>query len=1607
DGFLVWLNLHVGDGAVIDTLNEEYAWLPVYFPAFDPPLDVQAGDRIVGTVWGGPQAHPTQPDYGVTGEVIRATGERVPFAYTSAYASVQYRANSFYDRLFATEPSLTPPAATTTGDVVGTLRRYAQEHLPEYMVPSAFVVLDALPLTPHGKLDRHALPAPELAKPETGSAFVAPRTLDEELLAGIWANVLHVQRVGIHDNVFDLGGHSLLATQVITRIRDTFGAELPLRALFETPTVAGMVPTILRARGAAPSQERPPLARVPRDRPLPLSFAQQRLWFLDQLQPESTAYNVSVALQLTGRIDIAALEQSLSAVVARHEVLRTNFITIGENPVQVIAPAQAIRVQQIDLAERRAAERAAAVRGQIAEEARQPFDLAQDSLFRVKLLRLADVEHVLLLTIHHAVADGWSMNILVQEVAALYQGFVAGEQITLPELPVQYADYSVWQRQWLDPEAPGAALEHQLSYWRQQLGGTLPVLALPTDYPRTAAPSSRGDRRTVLLSKELSTALTALSQREGATLFMTLLAAFQMLLGRYSGQDDIIVGSPIAGRNQPETQDLIGCFLNTLALRGDLSGNPSFAELLRRVREVCLGAYAHQDVPFEKLVEELGPDRDLSRNPIFEVVLNFGNTPRTRIELPDVSLSALEQPEIEAKYLITLYAAEWDGRLELDLVYQQALFSDERIENMLDQLTYLLEQIAADPAQPIQRYSLVTAAAQELLPDPSVALAEPDYELVADMFTAWVARQPDRAAIVCGEQAWSYAELATSARGITRALVEHGLERGDVVAVVGSRQFGLIASVLGVLASSGVLLIVDRGLPTQRQRQMIGEGKARYLLHIGERQPEDAWLEDLGELPILTIDGDTGYVRSDTRGTERDLARHVPQPSDAAYIFFTSGTTGVPKGILGNHKGLSHFLHWQRQTFAVEPHDRSAQLTSLSFDVVMRDMLLPLVSGAVLCLPEPGLTLAPHHILPWMERERITLLHTVPTLAQSWLADLPQGLTLTSLRWTFFAGEPLSDVLVRRWRETFGSQIANLYGPTETTLAKCCYQVGQEPQPSVQPVGWPLPQTQALVLTADNRLCGIGEPGEIVIRTPFRTNGYLNATEEQAQRFVKNPFRADERDLLYRTGDRGCYRLDGSLDILGRVDHQIKIRGVRVEPGEIEAVLRQHPAVMDAVVVARKDDRGDTRLVGYVVAEGDQRALLRTLRGIVRQHLPESMVPSAFVLLERLPLTPNGKVDRAALPAPATWSDAQQSYIAPRDSVELKLVQIWEEALKVEPIGVLDNFFDLGGHSLLAIQLMSQIERAFGQQISLTTLFQEPTIEQLAGLLRQDPASRQWSPLVPLQPRGSQPPLFIAHPAGGTVFCYMPLAHELGTDQPVYGLQIRGLEAGQELHQTIEAMAAEYVTAIKTAQPHGPYRLAGWSMGGLVAFEIAQQLQRQGAEVEFLGIIDTHAQSPWLLWSEHETSDRLDYDLVVRIAGPEHITLSREEFQAFSLEEQLSYALEAFQKLRLVPPDTRPDYLLRFMHMFDANGRATDRYQAQPYPHRITLFKAERNDRVPSKPDVDVVEPTMGWGRISAQPVEVHVVPGTHSTMITDPHVRTLAERLSECIASLASIAGS
>jgi amino acid adenylation domain-containing protein len=1045
----------------------------------------------------------------------------------------------------------------------------------------------------------------------------------------------------------------------------------------------------------------------------PVSFTQRRFWFMDQLEGASSAYNIPVVLHLRGPLQRAALAGALDAILKRHAVLRTRFAVEDGQPVQVVHPHASCELATDDLTRLPADQRACETTSRLEAAALRPFDLGRAPLVRARLLCLTETEHVLIVVMHHSIGDAWSVGILLRELSALYNGLAAGESPPLPPLTIQYAEYAKWQRVYLQ----GTTLRQQLNYWTTLLTGA-PVLEFPTDQPREAAVGREAGQEIVGVSKVLTASLRAIGRSERATLFMTLMAAVKILLARWTGQEDLVVGFPVAGRTRPEFEPLIGCFLNTLPLRTDLRGDPTFRDLLARVRDGALDAYDNQELPFELLVEELNPPRILTRHPVFDVLLNY--TPARRpVELDGLTVTRWTLPEPEAKYLLTLYATEENDALALSLVYQRDLLAGERMVAFAGQLSHLLAQIAAAPDARISAYSLITPSCRAVLPDPAAPLAEPHYDTVPVLLQEQAARTPHAVAVRQGSHIWTYDTVAHSARSIAGALRSRGLRPGDVVAVLGGRSFGLIGSFVGVLAAGGVLFPLDSTLPLARQRVLLREARTKYLLQIGSERTGDALFADFPAHARLVVDAAQGLP--DAEPVE-SMPTAPPSGDQAAYVFFTSGTSGVPKAVLGCHKGLSHFLAWQRDTFGIGPADRVAQLTALSFDAMLRDVFLPLTSGGSICLPDRADRVEPEYVLPWLARAGVTVLHTVPALAESWLAAAVGPAAVPSLRYVFFSGEPLMDTLVNRWRSLVSPHgvVVNLYGPTETTLVKCWYRVPAHPAAGIQPIGRPMPFTQALVVADRWRMCGIEEPGEIVLRTPFRTLGYLNAGEEQRHRFPPNPFTGDGRDLLYRTGDSGRYEPDGSLVITGRLDDQVKIRGCRVEPAEITAALRTCPGVRDGVVVAVDDEAGNRTLVGYVVGNGGGTPSSHDLRRFLMERLPDYMIPSMFVPLAALPLTATGKVDRRALPTPAPAASAPpETHVGPRTALEKVLARIWADVLGHDRIGMYDGFFELGGHSLMATRLVARIRSTLGVEIPLRAVFSRPTIAELADLISE------------------------------------------------------------------------------------------------------------------------------------------------------------------------------------------------------------------------------------------------------------------------------------------------
>ncbi|NUR62202.1 MAG: amino acid adenylation domain-containing protein, partial [Catenulispora sp.] len=1219
---------------------------------------------------------------------------------------------------------LVPADAEQGIAATGDLRSFLRETLPEYMVPAAFIEVPELPLTPNGKVDRAALPTPDGLRPESGDRFVAPRTPAESLLAAVWAEILGVDRVGIQDNFFDLGGHSLLATRVVSRIRAVFGVEIAVAALFDEPTVAGLA-AVIEAAGpsmalARASSMAPPITPAKRDgsAPLPLSFAQQRLWFLDQLEPGSVEYNTPMPIRLAGALDDAALRAALDAVLERHEVLRTRLVAGADGvPYQAIDPVAGFELPSVDLSVDPDPE--AAARDLIAADVLAPFDLAAGPLIRGTLLHLGPDDHILNLCMHHVVSDEWSAGILRHELAVLYDAFRRGEPSPLPPLAVQYADFAVWQRDWLS----GAVLDEQLGYWRECLTDA-PLLELPLDRPRPAIRTAAGGVVSYEVPDGIAERLRKLSRDCDATLFMTLLAAFTVLLSRYSGQDDIVVGTPVANRNRAETEDLIGFFVNTLVLRTDLSGDPTFTDLVDRVRDVALGAYAHQDLPFEHLVDALQPDRDRSRTPLFQVLFNYvqessGDTPGLGgLEVSDVG--GIEQDS--TLFDLTLGIADTETGLRGLFEFSTDLFDRSSVERMAGLWVELLAAVAAGPESELSRLPGTGSGELGLIDRWNQATAPlPELGSVHELIEAHAAERPDAVAVECDGTSLTYAELDLQANRLAHRLRALGIGAESVVGLCLNRGVDLIVTILAVWKAGGAYLPLDPEYPRERLAFMLADSRASVLVAHHAAAPEI--VGDQGLAAVWLDDPATRAAIESEPSTPPVVQVWTDQ---AASVIYTSGSTGRPKGVSVTHGSLiGTFTGWSNAHFESASRHRWLTLASVGFDVFTGDVIRALCSGGALVVGPVALQLDTPAWVRTLADTGVSALECAPRYVDELVAYLRDtGIRLDALRLLVVTTDVWRTASAFRARQTLGSgvRLLSAYGVTEVTVDSTYSDLSQvtgEPD-GPTPIGRPLPNTRLFVADRSLNPVPVGVVGELFIAGAGLTRGYRDRAALTAERFVADPF-ASDGSRMYRTGDLARWRPDGQIEFLGRADEQVKIRGFRIEPGEIEYVLRSHPAVAAASVVDR-DIAGDRRLVAYLVPADAEQGIPSTsdLRAHTADTLPEHMIPAVFLELAAIPLTPNGKVDRDALPAPDGFRpELADRYQPPRTPSEKIMAQMWSDLIGVERVGVTDDFFELGGHSLLATQVTSRIRAVFGVEISLATLFDQPTVEQLAAAVNR------------------------------------------------------------------------------------------------------------------------------------------------------------------------------------------------------------------------------------------------------------------------------------------------
>ncbi|MDZ7970786.1 MAG: amino acid adenylation domain-containing protein, partial [Nostoc sp. DedSLP03] len=1214
--------------------------------------------------------------------------------------------------------------------------------------------------------------------------------------------------------------------------------------------------------------------------------------------------------------------------------------------------------------------------------AKKPFNLAKGLLVRATLLRLSEEEHILLVTMHHIITDGWSCGVFLRELSTLYAAFFSNQPSSLPELPIQYADFTIWQRDRIQ----GEFLATQLNYWKQQLKGELPVLQLPTERPRPNVTTFTGAKQYFTFSKALTDALRQLSQQADATLFMSLLAAFNILLYRYTDQEDILIGSPIANRNRAELEGILGLFVNTLVLRNNLSGNPSFRELLHRVREVTLDAYAHQDLPFEMLVEELQPERDLNRNPLYEVMFVLQNSPVSVQEVSGLTLRTLEFDSGTAQLDIFLSMSESQEGLTGCLEYNTDIFDSTKITQFINNFQTLLENIITNPEQRLNELSLLTTSEQEqlLFKFNQTLTNYPQDASIHQLFEQQVELTPDSLALIHQSEELTYRQLNHRVNQLAHYLQKQGVTKETLVALCLERSLDMVVGILAILKAGGAYIPLDPSYPVERLNFMLSDSQASVLIS----QQEILEKLSLSSAKIVCLDIHKNEISQES--FENPI--NISSSDNLAYVIYTSGSTGTPKGVLGTHRGTVNGLHWLWKTYPFTQGEVCCQKTAISFVDSVWEIFAPLLRGIPTVIIKNETLLDPQLFIEALAHHKVTRIILVPSLLRLLLDNYSHLIKkLSQLKLWITSGEALSVKLAQTFQELIPfAKLINLYGSSEVSANATYYDTSLLPeQASSVSIGRPIDNTQVYVLNRNLQPTPLGIVGELYIGGDGLARGYLHRPELTQEKFIDNPFIPGTK--LYKTGDLVRYLKDGNLEYLGRYDEQVKIRGFRVELGEIATIIAQHPDVQESVVIASDDAQENQRLIAYIVTDKQDIAL--EILPDLQQKLPNYMLPSSFVVLDTLPLTPNGKVDKRSLTTNKLLrSNTTQSFLAPRNFTELSLVKLWENLLNTNPIGVKDNFFDLGGHSFLAVRLMAQIQDKFGHNLTLSTFFENPTIEKLAIILNQPSRHSSNSPLVAINSSGYKIPFFCMHGAGGGINNYFKLSRRLGEDYPFYALE-HTLE--QELPEiiSVEETATRYLQEIRQVQPNGPYFLGGHCYGGVIAFEMAQQLQRQGQTVGLLVLIDT-IQPETRIESTKDDDAKFLLRMAESIKTNNNIDFSIpfEELRVLPLNEQFHLVNK---KANFIFSDTEVEDFLNYYKLFRAHVQAMRDYVPQVYPQSITVFRAKEeiihdfDNREWSTDD-----PLLGWGKYSSQPIQVIEVPGDHFSIFVEPHIQELTKHL-------------
>jgi amino acid adenylation domain-containing protein len=1317
------------------------------------------------------------------------------------------------------------------------------------------------------------------------------------------------------------------------------------------------------------------------DSPKLLSFAQQRLWLLAQLQGSSATYNMPIALQLNGKLNIDALRSSLAYLLNRHESLRMYFPTVAGEPQIALLNLDEIKVLTVQDCREEAGEKflqSSKIQDLIDAHAQEPLDLNTGPLFKTKLLQLDQKKSVLVINMHHIISDGWSMGVFLRELWQVYTAYSQDKTPNLAPLPIQYSDYAAWQRQWLQ----GEILEKQINYWKNQLGDASPLLELPTDYPRPAQQSYRGDRYIYALTPELTTTVNAFSQQQGVSLYMTLLATLSILLSRYSRQNDLCIGSPIANRTHSQTEGLIGFFVNTLVMRQQIKPEQSFIEFLQQTRQICLDAYAHQDVAFDVLVEKLHPERSMSYNPLFQVMLVLENN-----QSPDLDLSGLEMELLGvkgaiAKFDLTLMVTESDNQFNCTWEYATDLFERVTIQRMAEHFEVLLKGIIDHPHQSINTLPVITAT--ELLQLQRWNQTQTDYpqdKTFVDLFAEQVAKNPHNIALVFESENLTYQQLNEKAEQLADYLIEnYQIQPDTLIGISVERSLEMIIGVLGILKAGGAYVPIDPNYPPERIKFMLEDSRISVLLtqsFVVHKLPLDS-LEN--PVKVVYLDAELDKYPSPIVNCQLSTVNY----NNLAYVIYTSGSTGKPKGVMIEHRGLVNLILAVDEILQIQPQSRVLQFANFSFDASIWEIAPTLSAGACLYLTQKENLLPSQELIDFLTEHKITHL----TIPPSVLSLLPQA-TLPDLQILITAGEVCSKELVNRWAK--GRSFFNGYGPTESTV--CASLALCQPHDKKTLIGKPLSNLHIYILDAHNQPLPPGIPGELCIAGVGLARGYLHRPELTAEKFIAVEL-FGKVEQIYKTGDLARWKDDGNLEYLGRIDEQVKLRGFRIELGEIESLLLRHPLVKETVVILYQSENQQS-LIAYVT--GIDHDFGSDLKKYLKSSLPDYMIPAQIVVLDQLPLTPNGKIDRKALPAPNVGITGLS--VAPRNDFEAQLAKLWSTVLERQEIGIHDNFFELGGHSLLVIKLLNLIQEMFGQKLTLSSLFQNPTIAQLAEQLGNKEVQKVHTDVLLIQPQGNAIPLFCLPGANGHGLYFQDLAINL-ENHPVYSLETPGRNGIDKVPKSVEIHAIQLIDLLHHQQPQGPYILTGYSSGCAVAFEMACQLEKRGEKVELLAILDAG-----LVTHPEYLTKRTDIDwiwqLLQRIEAVKGVSLGLEYADlAAQSDEQARWdlAAEFLYKKNVLPEYSSLDLLKTNMQVMKqltinyANYRPSHQISAP-----IVLFRAEevyevvlQEIRAISNYDL----PDWGWQPYTENPVKVISVPGNHGRMLYEPNVKTLASHL-------------